>query len=102
MDEDKRITGKIMLCNNVARKIKNNIMKDFKGAESDIASACSIFHKKHEQKTRRPIETIGEFEQVTKEFSNLPISEIDKLIEEGKELDKRRSEAIETIRNSNI
>ena len=50
MDEDKRIDGKILLCNNAARNIKKTIMKDFKEAESDIDSACSIFHKNYEQK----------------------------------------------------
>ncbi len=102
MEEDRHITGKVMLCNNVARKIKNTIMKDFKAAESDIASACSIFHNKHELKTGKPIDTIGEFEQVTKEFSNLHRSELDKLIEEGKKFDKKRSEALEIIRKSSI
>ena len=102
MEEDRSAKGKIVLCNNAARSIKKTIMKDFKAAESDIASACSIFHKKHEQKTGRSIDTISEFEQVIKEFSKLPRFEIEKLIDEGKELDKKRSEALETIRKSSI
>lgn len=99
MDKD-HIKGKVMLCDTAARNIKRTIMKDVKEAESDIASACSIFHKKHEQKTGRPITTISEFEQVTREFSNLPRSEIENLIKEGKEADRKRQEAIEVIRKS--
>lgn len=102
MEEDNRIKGKVMLCDNAARNLKKTIMKDVKEAESDIASACSTFHIKHEQKTGKPIETINEFEQVTNEFSKLSRSEIDKLIKEGKEADKKRSDALETIRKSNI
>lgn len=99
MEEDRHIKVKILLCNNAARNIKKTIMKDFKEAESDIASACSIFHKKYEQKTGKSIETISEFEQVTREFSKLPRHEIDKLIKESKE-DKRLHEALEAIRKS--
>ena len=97
MEEDRHLKGKIMLCDNAARKIKNTIMKDVKAAESDIALACSIFHKKHEQKTGRSIETIVEFEQVTKEFSELPRTEINKLIEEGRKEDKELKDLIKTI-----
>lgn len=98
MEEDRRLKGKVMLCDNAARKIKNTIMKDVKTAESDIALACSMFHKKHEQKTGRSIETIVEFEQVTKEFGQLPRSEIDKLIEEGREEDKKLQDVLKTMR----
>lgn len=98
MEEDRHLKGKVILCDNAARNIKKTIMKDFKKAESDIASACSIFHKKHEQKTGRPIETMIEFEQVTKEFSQLPRSEINKLIEEGREEDKRLQDVLKTMR----
>ncbi len=97
MEEDIHLKGKIMLCDNAARKIKNTIMKDVKEAESDIAKARSIFHKKHEQNTGRPIETVAEFEQVIEDFSKLPRSEIDKLIEEGREEDKKLKDLIKTI-----
>jgi hypothetical protein len=95
MRKDRQLKGKVMLCDTAARNIKRTIMKNVKEAESDIASACSIFHKKHEQKTGRPIVTIGEFERVTEEFSKLPRSEIEILIKEGKEADKIKYEAIE-------
>ncbi len=85
MVEERRTKGKIILCDIAAHKIKNTIMKNIKEAESDIALACTIFHKKYELEKGRPIKTISEFEQVTKEFSKLPRSEIEKLIKESKE-----------------
>lgn len=97
MEEDRRLKGKIMMCGTAARKIKNTIMKDIREAESDIAAACSLFHKRHEQKTGRTIDTIEEFEQVTREFSRLPRSELDKLIEEGKK-DTKLQHALRAIR----
>lgn len=97
MEEYRRIKGKVMLCDTAARNIKKTIMKDVKEAESDIASACSMFHRKYEQKTGRPIETISEFEQVTKDFSKLPRSEIDKLIKEGKEENKELQDVLKTM-----
>lgn len=80
--------GKAMLCDTAARNIMRTTMKNIKESESDIASACSIFHKKHEQKTGKRILTMGEFVKVTEEFSKLPRSEVEKLIKEGKEVDK--------------
>lgn len=88
-DQERRPKGKIMLCNVAARNIKKTIMKNVKEAEGDIAIACTTFHKRHEIKTGRPITTIGEFEEVTREFSKLPRSEIEKLIKEGKEEQKK-------------
>lgn len=90
-EEERRDKGKVMLCNIAARNIKNTIMKNVKEAESDIASACAIFHKKHELKTGKPITTISEFEKVTREFIKLSRSEIEKLIKEGKEEEKKLS-----------
>lgn len=84
-EEERQIKGKVMLCDIAARNIKKTIMKDVKETESDIASACAIFHKRHEQKTGKHITTISEFEKVTREFSNLSRSEMEKLITEGKE-----------------
>jgi hypothetical protein len=86
--------GKAILCEIAAHKIKNAIMKNIKETESDIASACAIFHKRHELKTGKPITTINEFEQVTREFSKLPKLEMEKLIKEGKEEDKKNSEML--------
>lgn len=96
--EERHTKGKDALCNLAARNLKKTIMKDVKEAESDIASACSVFHKRHEQKTGKPITTIGEFENVTREFSKLPRQEIDKLIKEGKEEEKKRHEFLKEMR----
>src|SRR3972149_11312289 len=93
--KDKHIKGKVMLCDIAARNIKKTIMKDIKEAGTDIASACSRFHKKHEQKTGKPIITISEFESVTRDFSKLSRSEIDKLIKESKEENKLIKESKE-------
>ncbi len=101
-DKDKHDKGKVVLCGTVARNIKRTTMKGIKESESDIASACSIFHKKHEQKTGKPILTMGEFVKVTEEFSKLPISEVEKLIKEGKEEDIRRQKALSAMRKSRI
>ena len=83
--EVERPSGKVVLCDIVARKIKQTIMKNAKEAEEDISAACSIFHKKHEIKTGRPITTIRQFIEVTKEFSKLSRPELEKLIKEIKE-----------------
>lgn len=96
-EEERQIKGKVMLCDIAARNIKKTIMKDVKEAESDIASACAIFHKRHEQKTGKPITTISEFEKVTREFSNLSRSEMEKLITEGKEEDKKRHDTFKEM-----
>ena len=97
--KEKRSTkGKVVLCDVAAHNIKKTIMKDFKEAETDIAGACSIFHKRHEQKTGRPIITVSEFEQVTKEFSKLSRPEIETLIKESKEEDKKLQEIIKRMR----
>ncbi len=105
VEEERRTKGKIILCDVVAHNIKKTIMKNMKNnnmlskeAESDIAAACAIFHKKHELKTGRPIKTIREFSDVTKEFSKLPRSEIEKLIKEGKEEDKKRYKTLKEMR----
>lgn len=87
-EKDKGAKGKIMLCDTVGRNIKRTIMKDVKIAESDIAIACSIFHKKHELKTGKHIVTMKEFEDVTKEFSRLTRTEMEKLIKEGNDANK--------------
>ena len=79
-----------------------SVFKAIKESESDIASACSIFHKKHEQKTGKPILTMGEFVKVTEEFSKLPISEVEKLIKEGKEEDIRQQKALGAMRKSHM
>ena len=85
-EEEKRSKGRVVLCDIAARNIKRTVMKDVK--EADIASACVIFHKRHEHRTGEPVTTISGFEKVTREFSKLPRSEIEKLIKEGKEEDK--------------
>jgi hypothetical protein len=95
-EEEGNTKGKAILCEIAAHKIKNIIMKDIKETESDIASACAIFHKRHELKTGKPITTINEFEQVTRVFSKLSKEEMEKLIEEGKEEDKKNSEMLTT------
>ena len=87
--EDMHTKGKVMLCNVAAHNIKKTIMKGVRETEEDIACACAIFHKKYEQKTGKPITTISEFEKVTREFSRLPRPEIEKLIKEGKEEEKK-------------
>lgn len=97
-EEDKHTKGKVMLCDIAARNIKKTIMKDIKEAESDIAGACAIFHRKYEKETGKPIITISEFEKATKEFSKLSKSEMEKLIEESKEEDKRRSKMLKTMK----
>lgn len=99
--QERRTKGKIMLCETVAHKIKYTIMKDIKAAESDIASACVTFHKRHEQKTGKPITTINEFELVTRQFSQLPKSEIEELIKEGKEEDRKSNETLKEIMRRN-
>lgn len=73
-------------------------MKNVKDAESDIAIACTIFHRKDELKTGRPIKTIREFSDVTKEFSKLPKSKIEKLIKESKEEDKKRYKILKEMK----
>ncbi len=83
--KERHVQVKDMLCLTVARNLKKSIMKNVKEAELDIAKACTIFHRRHEQKTGKPIVTISEFEQVTRAFSKLPKYEMDKLIREGKE-----------------
>ena len=98
MVKEERLKGKIVLCDVAAHNIKKTIMKNVKEAESDIATACTIFHRKHEIKTGRPIKTISEFEQVTKEFSKLPRSEIEKLIKESKEEDRKRFEILKEMK----
>lgn len=98
VEEERRIKGKIVLCDVAAHNIKKTIMKNVKETESDIAVACTIFHRKHELKTGRPINTIREFAEVTKEFSKLSRSEIEKLIKEGKEEDKKRYETLKEMR----
>lgn len=90
-EDERRAKGKDILCEIAAHKLKKTIMKHVKEAESDIASACAIFHKRYEQKTGKPITTVSEFEQVTKAFSKLPKSEMEQLIKEGKDEDKKRS-----------
>lgn len=97
-EEERRTKGKAILCENVARNIRKTIMTNVEAAESDIAGACAIFHKKHEEKTGKPILTISEFEQVTKEFSKLPEIEIQKLIKEGKEEHEKRSKFLKEIK----
>ena len=97
-EEERRTKGKIVLCDVAAHNIKKTIMKNVKEAESDIAAACAIFHRKHELKTGRPIKTIIEFSEVTKEFSKLPRSEIEKLIKEGKEEDRKRYEILKEMK----
>lgn len=102
-NKDKHNKGKTMLCDTVARNIKRTTMKDIKESESDIASACSIFHKKHEQKIGKPILTMGEFVKVTEEFSKLSRSEVEKLIKEGKEEeDIRQQKALGAMRKSHM
>ena len=96
-DKERRAKGKVILCEIAAHNIKKTLMKDVKEAESDIASACAIFHKRHELKTGKPITTINEFEQVTREFSKLSKSEMKKLIEEGKEEDKKSSDILKEM-----
>lgn len=97
-EEDKHVKGKVILCNLAARNIKRTIMKDVKEAESDIASACAIFHKRHEKRTGKSITTIGEFEKVTREFSSLSRSEMEKLIKESKEEeDKKRNDTFKEM-----
>lgn len=98
MVKEERLKGKIVLCDVAAHNIKKTIMKNVKEAESDIATACTIFHRKHEIKTGRPIKTISEFEQVTKEFSKLSRPEIETLIKESKEEDKKLQEIIKRMR----
>jgi hypothetical protein len=83
--QERRAEGKSVLCGVVAHNLKKTIMKNAKETESDIAEACAIFHKRHEQKTGRPIKTIREFEQVTRDLSKLPKEEIEKLINESKD-----------------
>ena len=95
---ERRISGKIVLCDIVARKIKQTIIKNIKDAEEDISAACSIFHQKHELKTGRPITTITEFTEVTKEFSKLSRPELEKLIKEAKEEKKKRYEVLKDIK----
>ena len=97
-EEERRDSGKVVLCSIAARKIKQTIMKNVKEAEEDISTACSIFHKKHELKTGRPITTISEFTEVTKEFSKLSRPELEKLIKEGKEEKKKRYEVLKEIK----
>jgi hypothetical protein len=97
-DEAERCTkGKDALCEVAAHKLKKTVMKHVKDAESDIANACAIFHKRHEQKTGKSITTISEFEQVTKAFSELPKSEMEELIKEGKEEDKKSNETLKEM-----
>lgn len=96
--EEGRTKGKIVLCDMVAHNIKKTIMKNVKEAESDIAAACAIFHRKHELKTGRPIKTIREFSDVTEEFSKLHRSEIEKLIKEGKEEGKKRYKILKEMK----
>jgi len=96
--EERRIEGKAILCERAAHNIKKTIMANVKEAEGDISSACAIFHKKHEEKTGKPILTISEFEQVTKEFSKLSETEIQKLIKEGKEEHEKRSKFLKEIK----
>jgi hypothetical protein len=85
----RRAWGNEVLCKVAAHNLKKTIMRDIKETESDIADACMIFHKKHEQKTGKRTETISEFEQVTRDFSKLTGPEIEKLINEDKEEDKK-------------
>lgn len=87
--KEKRAGGNAVLCGVAAHNLKKTIMRNVKESESDIAGACIIFHKKHEQNTGKPIKTISEFERVTKEFSKLPKEEMEKLIKESKEEDKK-------------
>ena len=89
--------GKDILCEVAAHNLKKTVMKHFKEDESDIASACAIFHKRHEEKTGKHITTISEFEQVIKTFSKLPKSEIDQLIKEGKEEDMKRNNIVKEM-----
>lgn len=87
--KERRIEGKAVLCGVVAHNLKKTTMIDVKEEESDIAEACMVFHKRHEQKTGRPIKTISEFQKVIRDFSKLPKEEIEKLIKESKEEDKK-------------
>lgn len=95
--KERRTKGKAVLCDVAAHNLKKTIMRNVKEAESDIAGACAIFHKRHEKKTGRPIKTISEFEQVTRDFSKLSKEEIEKLIQEDKEEDKKRNEVLEEM-----
>jgi hypothetical protein len=96
--EERSAKGKDILCEVAAHKLKKTVLKHVKEAESDIASACAVFHKRHEEKTGKSITTISEFEKVTKAFSQLPKSEMDKLIEEGKEEDRKRNDILKEMR----
>jgi hypothetical protein len=87
--KERRSGGNEVLCKVTAHNLKKTIMRDIKETESDIADACMIFHEKHEQKTGKRTRTISEFEQVTRDFSKLTGPEIEKLINEGKEEDKK-------------
>lgn len=78
--KEKRTGGNIVLCKVAARNLKKTTMKDIKKTESEIAEACIIFHKRHEEKTGKRTKTINEFEKVTRDFSKLTTHEIDKLI----------------------
>lgn len=95
--EERSAKGKDILCEVAAHKLKKTVLKHVKEAESDIASACAVFHKRHEKKTGRSITTISEFEKVTKAFSQLPQSEMEELIKEGKEEDKKRNDIMKEI-----
>jgi hypothetical protein len=87
--KERRTEGKAVLCGVVAHNLKKTIMRDVKEEESDIAEACMVFHKRHEQKTGKPTTTISEFQKVIRDFSKLPKEEIEKLIKESKEEDKK-------------
>jgi hypothetical protein len=82
--KERRTEANDILCKVAAHNLKKTIMKDIKETESDIAGACMIFHKQHEEKTGKHTKTINEFEKITRDFGKLTGSEIDKLIKEGK------------------
>lgn len=86
--KERRTEGKAVLCGVAAHNLKKTIMRDVE-EESDIAEACMVFHKRHELKTGKPTTTISEFQKVIRDFSKLPKEEIEKLIKESKEEDKK-------------